>query len=76
MGMDKFDRLEEGLGRLLYSFETLRSETLELRDALEAKDLEIASLKENASRLEDERIQVRKKVDSLLAKLDGLMENA
>jgi len=74
--MERFDRLEEGLGRLLMTFESLQSENLELKDSLEAKDLEALALKENIARLEDEKLRVKKKVDTLLAKLDGLIQSA
>ncbi|MFQ5736298.1 MAG: cell division protein ZapB [Thermodesulfobacteriota bacterium] len=76
MALEKFDRLEEGLGRLLFSFENLQSENLELRDALEAKELETRALKEKMARLEEEKLRVRKKVDTLLSKLDGLTQSA
>jgi len=76
MDMERFDRLEEGLGRLLMTFESLQSENLELKDSLEAKDLEALALKENIARLEDEKLRVKKKVDTLLAKLDGLIQSA
>ena len=76
MDMERFDRLEEGLGRLLMTFESLQSENLELKDSLEAKDLEALALKEIIARLEDEKLKVKKKVDTLLAKLDGLIQSA
>jgi len=76
MDMERFDRLEEGLGRLLMTFESLRTENLELKDSLEAKELETLVLKENIARLEDEKLRVKKKVDTLLAKLDGLIQSA
>jgi len=76
MDMERFDRLEEGLGHLLMSFESLQTENLELKDSLEAKELETLALKENIARLEDEKLRVKKKVDTLLAKLDGLIQSA
>ena len=76
MDMERFDKLEEGLGRLLMTFESLQSENLELKDSLEAKDLEALALKEIIARLEDEKLKVKKKVDTLLAKLDGLIQSA
>ena len=76
MEMERFDKLEEGLGRLLMTFESLQSENLELKDSLEAKDLEALALKEIIARLEDEKLKVKKKVDTLLAKLDGLIQSA
>lgn len=76
MALEKFDRLEEGLGRLLFSFETLQTEIFELRDALGAKGLEVEALKEKVARLEEEKLHVRKKVDTLLSRLDGLIQSA
>lgn len=75
MDMERFDKLEEGLGRLLLTFESLQSENLVLKDSLEAKDLEALALKESIARLEDEKFRVKKKVDTLLAKLDGLIQS-
>jgi len=76
MDIEGFDKLEEGLGRLLMTFESLQSENLALKDTIETKDLEAMALKENIARLEDEKLRVKKKVDTLLAKLDGLIQSA
>lgn len=76
MDMERFDKLEEGLGRLLMSFESLQSENLALKDTLETRELEAMTLKDNIARLEEEKLIVKKKVDTLLAKLDGLIQSA
>ncbi len=76
MSMDDFDRLEEGLGRLLLGFETMQTDNLELRDAVEAKDIEVQALRKKVAKLEEERDLIKKKVDTLLTKLDGLIQGA
>ncbi|HEY4708439.1 MAG TPA: cell division protein ZapB [Thermodesulfobacteriota bacterium] len=76
MALDNFDRLEEGLTRLLAAYETLASEKDGSSEALAAKDREIAELKTKLKKLEAERDGIREKVDVLLEKLEGLIQGA
>lgn len=76
MALDKFEKLEEGLGRLLAAYEALSGENREILAAQGSKDAEIAALKERVARLERERDQVRERVDGLLQKLETLMQGA
>lgn len=76
MALDKFQRLEEGLNRLLAGYEGITATNRELMGSLAAKDLLITELKEKISRLEGEKDQVREKVDGLLSRLEGLIQNA
>lgn len=76
MALDKFERLEEGLGRLLTAYEALSAEKREAVAAHGSKDEEIAALKERIAGLEKERDQVRERVDALLARLETLMQGA
>lgn len=76
MALDKFQRLEEGLNRLLAGYEGITASNRDLMDSLAAKDLLITELKEKISRLEGEKDQVREKVDGLLSRLEGLIQNA
>lgn len=75
MALDKFDKLEEGLGRLLKNYEVIKAENLNLANAIRARNQEIEELKEKVKRIDRERLLVKEKVDTLLAKLDSLMQN-
>lgn len=76
MALEKFERLEEGLGRLLAAYEALSAENREILASQSAKDNEVAALREKVARLEKERDQVRERVDGLLVKLETLMQGA
>ncbi|MBI1910882.1 MAG: cell division protein ZapB [Deltaproteobacteria bacterium] len=76
MMIDNFERLEEGLSRLLTSYEGLKSENRDLKQSLDAKDQVIAELQEKVKKLDSERAKVKDKVDSLLGKLDSLIQIA
>lgn len=76
MALDKFEKLEDGLGRLLAAYEALSAENREIMAAQGSKDEEIAALKERVAKLEKERDQVRERVDGLLARLETLMQGA
>ncbi|MBI2400572.1 MAG: cell division protein ZapB [Deltaproteobacteria bacterium] len=76
MALEKFERLEEGLGRLLAAYEALSAENREILASQGAKDNEVAALRDKVARLEKERDQVRERVDGLLAKLETLMQGA
>lgn len=76
MALDKFEKLEEGLSRLLAAYEALSAENREINAVHGSKDEEIAALKEKIARLEKERDQVRERVDGLLLKLETLMQGA
>lgn len=74
MTFEKFSTLEQRLNRLLASLEELKAENGELRDALGRRDLEVKSLRERLRRLDEEKVLVKEKVDTLLVKLDGLTQ--
>jgi len=76
MALEKFERLEEGLGRLLAAYEALSAENREILASQGAKDNEVAALRDKVARLEKERDQVRERVDGLLVKLETLMQGA
>lgn len=76
MALEKFERLEEGLGRLLAAYEALSAENREIQASQGDKDKEVLALREKVARLEKERDQVRERVDGLLAKLETLMQGA
>lgn len=76
MSLEGFDKLEEGLGRLLKIQEGLAAENQELKDSVGLKDLEIEELREKLNALEEEKKLVKEKVDVLLGRLEGLIQGA
>jgi cell division protein ZapB len=76
MALEKFERLEAGLSRLLAEYEALSAENREILASQGSKDQEVAALREKVAKLEKERDQVRERVDGLLAKLETLMQGA
>ncbi len=76
MALENFDALENGLERLLGGLDTLKAEKHKLSDALGLKDLEIKGLKQKIKRMSAEKGTIRKKVDLLLTKLEGLIQGA
>lgn len=74
MVLEGFERLEDGLGRLLVRHDALQAELKDLRSALESRDREIEELKEKVKRLDKEKTAVKERVDGLLEKLDSLIQ--
>jgi len=72
-GMEKFDILEEKIGRLVDAYSTLREEKTVLGERLAEKELEIQKLKEKISLLSREREAAREKVEGLLSRVDRLI---
>jgi FtsZ-binding cell division protein ZapB len=71
--MDKFDILEEKIGRLVDVYSALREEKTVLGERLAEKELEIQKLKEKISLLSREREAAREKVEGLLTRVDRLI---
>ncbi|HLC17673.1 MAG TPA: cell division protein ZapB [Thermodesulfobacteriota bacterium] len=69
-------RLEDGVGQLLDRYDLLQAEVRGLKEALGSKEREIRDLKERIKKLDSEKGLVREKVDSLLTRLDGLVQGA
>lgn len=76
MAIEKFARLEEGIDRLLSGYEALRGVNAGLEEELLSKTREVDALKEKLASLEAEKGAVRQRVDGLLERLDGLIQNA
>lgn len=76
MALEHFERLETGVEQLLRHCEELRTENARLKGAIEAKGAEVEDLREKLKRLDREKVQVKEKVDSLLIRLDGLIQSA
>lgn len=76
MVFEKFERIEEGINRLLEGYEELKATNIELKDSIGAKDSEIEELREKLKRLDKEKALVKEKVETLLQKLDSLIQGA
>ncbi len=76
MGLSKFEELEKKVDQLLKGSESLESENRKLKDLLEGRGAEIEGLKKRLNRLNREKGQVRDKVESLLTRLNGLIQKA
>ena len=76
MPLDKFEKLEEGLGRLLSGYEVLRDENNGLKEALEARERELGELRERLRKMDREKALVKDKVDALLGKIEGMTQSA
>lgn len=73
---ERFDRLSDGLTRLLETQERLKAENIELREALGEKDRELEELRSKVEEQDKEKGLVRERIDGLLGRLDGLIQNA
>jgi FtsZ-binding cell division protein ZapB len=72
MGLEKIDTLESSLGRLLDGIDVLKAEKHEWKGAIGLRELEIKGLKKKIKQMGTEKEAVRKKVDLLLKRLEGL----
>ncbi|MDH4227589.1 MAG: cell division protein ZapB [Deltaproteobacteria bacterium] len=73
--MQKFDALEEKIGHLLKLCASLEADKAALREVLGRKDTERAELRDRVKKYEKEKGAVREKVEGLLSRLDGLIQN-
>ncbi len=76
MALEKFDTLENRLGRLLDGMDALKTEKHKWKGSLGLKDLEIKGLQKKIKKMSVEKEAVRKKVDLLLKRLEGLSPDA
>ena len=76
MALEKLDTLENSLGRLLNGIDVLKVEKHEWKGSLGLKDLEIKGLKKKIKKMSVEKEAVRKKIDLLLNRLEGLAPDA
>lgn len=76
MVLEQFERLETGVEQLLKHCDELRAENARLKGVLEAKGVEVEGLKEKLKRLDKEKVEVKEKVETLLSRLDGLIQSA
>lgn len=71
--LDKFDRLEERILKLLEVNSRISLENKAMKEALAARDREAAGLMEKTKALDREKKAVKEKVDTLLKRLDSLV---
>ncbi len=76
MALERFDRLEEGISRVLAVCEGLKDENRALKEAVVEKEAEIRKLSDRLKRLDKEKTTVLEKVDTLLGRLDALIQGA
>lgn len=76
MEFDKLDVLEQRLGRLIEDYTALKSENKKLLTELEEKNKELSKLMEDRRRMDTEKGLVRERIDSILEKIEGLLQDA
>jgi uncharacterized protein (TIGR02449 family) len=74
MGTSRFEELEERVNQLLKGWEDLEVENRALRASLEGKEMELRELIGKVKQFDREKVQVRDRVDTLLTRLDTLIE--
>ncbi|MFH1146188.1 MAG: cell division protein ZapB [Pseudomonadota bacterium] len=72
MNADGFEHLEEKINKLLSSYDEIKRERSELKSTLEKKDEELKAVRGELERIETERTEMRTRIGSLLAKLEGI----
>ncbi len=73
--MSGFEELENRINELLKSSEAFEAENLSLKGELGEKDKKIAELEVNLAGVEKEKGKVKGRVNTLLTRLDGLIES-
>ncbi len=76
MSLTRFEELENKVNNLLKDCETLTYDNKKLRDHVEGKDSEIRGLKKKLARLSREKGEVGERVESLITRLNGLIQKA
>ncbi|MBI5560039.1 MAG: cell division protein ZapB [Deltaproteobacteria bacterium] len=76
MDTANFEKLEQKINTLLRLCESMEAEKKTLKERLKEKESEIEELKRGLARFEEEKGLVRGKVEGLLTRLDGLIQNA
>lgn len=72
MTLEKFDVLEEKVRQLSERFAQLKNENEAMMQAIKDKDTEIESLKDKSRVLEEEREQIRSRLDKIIANLEDV----
>ena len=72
--LEKFEKLEKGVNELVERHSLLKNEKDSLARSLRKESSENQMAQERLERLYRERYQLRSKIDSLIAKLDGMIK--
>ena len=72
----QFDEIEQKIGKLIDVCKSLEATNLEFKNKIERLEEELQGKVEAENNYQEERALIRSKVDSLLARLEGLTETA
>ena len=72
--LEKFEKLEKGVNELVDRHSLLKNEKDSLARSLRKESSENQMAQERLERLYRERYKIRSKIDSLIAKLDGMIK--
>ena len=72
----QFDEIEQKVGKLIDVCKSLEATNLEFKNKIERLEEELQGKMEAENNYQEERALIRSKVDSLLARLEGLTETA
>jgi protein-arginine kinase activator protein McsA len=72
----QFDEIEQKVGKLIDVCKSLEATNLEFKNKIERLEEELQGKVEAENNYQEERALIRSKVDSLLARLEGLTETA
>ncbi len=72
-GVDMLKRLEDSIKELVRRYEAASEENRKLKEGLSMRELEIKGLRKKLEQLNNERAQVRKRVDELINHVEGLV---
>jgi len=76
MELDRFETLEQKVGRLIEGYIQLKLEHRKLAEELKSKESELSGLKERLNKLDSEKGRIKQKVEGILEKIDGLIQSA
>ena len=72
--LEKFEKLEKGVNELVERYSLLKHEKDSLASSLRKESSENQMAQERLERLYRERYKIRSKIDSLIAKIDGIIK--
>lgn len=75
MELVNFGKLEDRISSLLKGCEELESKNNTLKEEIKLKEQKVRELKQRLERFEKEKGLVREKVEGLITRLDGLIQN-
>jgi len=75
MALEKFDILEEKVGQLAEKFSQLKNEKDDILQSMKKKESVLVELQERTQSLEEERDQIRARLDKVIATLEKVSIN-